>query len=159
MLWAPINPGRSIPWTKIPGLGWIYKSLASNYLSLTKNEAILERLREISADPKGSFPVRGACRRFPLSTYIKKKMRGRIDAFVADELHEYNNNSGQGDAMAEIFGVSKQFVGMTATLINGYSSGIFHLLYRLVPGLMRKDGKSYCRFWTPKIQKGQHHEK
>ena len=45
--------------------------------------------------------------------------------------------------MAEIFSVSKRFVGMTATLINGYSSGIFHLLYRLVPGLMRKDGKSY----------------
>ena len=145
MLWAPINPGRNIPWTKIPDFGWVYKSLAANYLSLTKNEAILERLREIAADPKGSFPVRGACRRFPLSTYIKKKMRGRIDAFVADELHEYNNNSGQGDAMAEIFGVSKQFVGMTATLINGYSSGIFHLLYRLVPGLMRKDGKSYRR--------------
>lgn len=62
---------------------------------------------------------------------------------LADELHEYNNNSGQGDAMAEIFSVSKRFVGMTATLINGYSSGIFHLLYRLVPGLMRKDGKSY----------------
>ena len=32
---------------------------------------------------------------------------------------------------------------MTATLINGYSSGIFHLLYRLVPGLMRKDDKPY----------------
>ena len=32
---------------------------------------------------------------------------------------------------------------MTATLINGYSSGIFHLLYRLTPGLMLKDGKSY----------------
>ena len=32
---------------------------------------------------------------------------------------------------------------MTATLINGYSSGIFHLLYRIVPGLMLKDGKQY----------------
>ena len=72
-------------------------------------------------------------------------MKGRIDAFLADELHQYNNNSGQGDAMAEIFSVSRQFVGMTATLINGYSSGIFHLLYRLAPGLMRKDGKSYRR--------------
>lgn len=32
---------------------------------------------------------------------------------------------------------------MTATLINGYSSGIFHLLYRIVPRLMQKDGKSH----------------
>ena len=47
--------------------------------------------------------------------------------------------------MAEIFGTAKRFVGMTATLINGYSSGIFHLLYRLVPGLMRKDGKIFTR--------------
>ena len=51
--------------------------------------------------------------------------------------------SGQGDAMAELYGASRLFVGMTATLINGYSSGIFHLLYRIVPGLMCKDGKSY----------------
>ena len=143
MLWGPVNPGRNIPWAKISDFGWVYKPFAANYLSLTKNETVSERLREISENPQGSFPVRGACRRFPLSTYIKKKMKGRIDGFVADELHEYNNNSGQGDAMAEIFSVSKQFVGMTATLINGYSSGIFHLLYRLVPGLMRKDGKSY----------------
>jgi hypothetical protein len=34
---------------------------------------------------------------------------------------------------------------MTATLINGYSSGIFHLLYRVVPHLMQKDGKGYER--------------
>ena len=143
MLWAAVNPSRNILWAKIPDFGWVYKSLAANYFPLTKNEAIQERLWEIAQNPQSSFPIRGACRRFPLSTYIKRKMRGRIDTFVADELHEYNNNSGQGDAMAEIFGASKQFVGMTATLINGYSSGIFHLLYRLVPGLMRKDGKSY----------------
>ena len=62
---------------------------------------------------------------------------------LCDELHEYNNDSGQGDAMAELYGISRKFIGMTATLINGYSSGIFHLLYRIVPGLMQKDGKSH----------------
>lgn len=45
--------------------------------------------------------------------------------------------------MAELYGTAKLFVGMTATLINGYSSGIFHLLYRIVPGLMLKDDKRY----------------
>ncbi|MFR8333597.1 MAG: hypothetical protein ACLU9S_15600 [Oscillospiraceae bacterium] len=71
-------------------------------------------------------------------------MRGRIGEFPRRcELHEYNNASGQGDAMAELYRASRLFVGMTATLINGYSSGIFHLLYRIVPGLMCKDGKSY----------------
>ena len=45
--------------------------------------------------------------------------------------------------MAELYGTAKLFVGMTATLINGYSSGIFHLLYRIVPGLMLRDDKLY----------------
>ena len=82
----------------------------------------------------------GAIRSVPIS---RKKLRGKISGFLCDELHEYNNASGQGDAMAELYGASKLFVGMTATLINGYSSGIFHLLYRIVPGLMLKDDKRY----------------
>jgi len=143
MLWAPVAPDRNIPWTKISGFGWVYKPFADNYKSRTENAWVLDKLKQIAQNPEGRFPVKGACRRFPLSTYIKKKMRGRIGGFLADELHEYNNNSGQGDAMAEIFGSCRQFVGMTATLINGYSSGIFYLLYRLVPGLMQKDGKNY----------------
>ena len=40
MLWAPVNPGRDIPWTKIPDFGWIYKQFAASYLSLTKTEAV-----------------------------------------------------------------------------------------------------------------------
>ncbi len=70
-------------------------------------------------------------------------MKGKIDGLIIDELHNYNNNSGQGDAMGELFQAAKRVVGMTATLINGYSSGIFHLLYRISPNLMLKDGKSY----------------
>ena len=45
--------------------------------------------------------------------------------------------------MAELYGTAKKVVGMTATLINGYSSGIFHLLYRICPAQMRKDNKRY----------------
>ena len=70
-------------------------------------------------------------------------MKGKIDGLIIDELHNYNNNSGQGDAMGELFQAAKKVVGMTATLINGYSSGIFHLLYRISPSLMLKDGKRY----------------
>ena len=144
-LWSTVNPGREIKWAKIADYGWVYRKMASQHRSKTKNQRVLARLEEIEAHPDGYEPVRGACRRYALSTYIKKKYRGRIDGFLCDELHEYNNDSGQGDAMAELFGVSRLFVGMTATLINGYSSGIFHLLYRLTPGLMQKDGKSYYK--------------
>ena len=143
VLWAPVNPEKQTPWVRVGGYGWVYRERADAHMKRTKNAAVLDQLWKIAENPDGYFPVNGAYRRYPLSTYIKKKLRGRIDGFLADELHEYNNASGQGDAMAEIFGAAKQFVGMTATLINGYSSGIFHLLYRVVPGLMLKDGKRY----------------
>lgn len=145
VLWAPVTPGRQTAWVKIGGYGWVYRDQAFRHMARTKNAAVLDQLQKIAENPAGYFPAKGAVRRYPLSTYIKKKLRGRIDALLADELHEYNNASGQGDAMAEIYGAAKQFVGMTATLINGYSSGIFHLLYRIVSGLMLKDGKSYRR--------------
>lgn len=145
LLWAPVNPGRKIPWVKIGEYGWVYRHGASAHLKRTKNESVKDQLMQIMENPEGYFPVKGAHRRYPISTYIKKKLHGRIGGLLCDELHEYNNASGQGDAMAELYGAAKQFVGMTATLINGYSSGIFHLLYRIVPGLMLKDGKGYRR--------------
>lgn len=145
VLWAPVIPGRQYPWVKLGEYGWVYREQAKAHLDRTKSEVLLEQLTALAEKPDVWYPIRGAQRRYPLSTYIKKKMRGRIGGALCDELHEYNNASGQGDAMAEVFGAAKQFVGMTATLINGYSSGIFHLLYRIVPSLMRKDGKSYRR--------------
>ena len=142
-LWSAVNPDRQMEWVKIGEYGWVHRYGAEAHLKRTKNARVVDQLAQITQDPEGYYPIRGAQRRYPLSTYIKKKLRGRIDSFLCDELHEYNNASGQGDAMAELYGASKLFVGMTATLINGYSSGIFHLLYRIVPGLMLKDGKRY----------------
>jgi uncharacterized C2H2 Zn-finger protein len=40
MLWAPVVPGRNIPWTKITDFGWICKEWASVYLIRTKNTAV-----------------------------------------------------------------------------------------------------------------------
>ena len=142
-LWSAVNPDRRMEWVKIGEYGWVHRYGAEAHLQRTKNAHVCDQLAQIAQDPDGYYPVRGAQRRYPLSTYIKKKLHGRIGSVLCDELHEYNNASGQGDAMAELYGASKLFVGMTATLINGYSSGIFHLLYRIVPGLMLKDGKQY----------------
>ena len=142
-LWSAVNPDRRMEWVKIGEYGWVHRYGAEAHLQRTKNAHVCDQLAQIAQDPDGYYPVRGAQRRYPLSTYINKKLHGRIGSFLCDELHEYNNASGQGDAMAELYGASKLFVGMTATLINGYSSGIFHLLYRIVPGLMLKDGKQY----------------
>ena len=142
-LWTTTNPDEQSNWVKIGGYGWVYRYLAWEHYEKTKNEAVIEKLHEIETHPDAPYRTVGACRRYPLSSYIKRKYKGRIDCLIADELHQYNNDSGQGDAMGEIYAAARKFIGMTATLINGYASGIFHLLYRTVPDLMLRDGKPY----------------
>lgn len=145
-LWSTLNPdawSRQTTWAKIGDYGFVYRPLISEHLEKARSAAQLQKLREIANDPDTAFPARGANRAYPLSSYIKHKYKGRIYGLIVDELHQYNNKSGQGDAMAELYDTAKKVVGMTATLINGYSSGIFYLLYRIVPSLMKKDGKDY----------------
>lgn len=140
-LWTALNPSiQNHEWVKIGDYGFVYRKLAHQHLPKVKNPAVEKHLHEIIG---GVFRMRGALRKYPLSTYIKSKYKGRIDGLILDELHQYNNNSGQGDAMNDLYGAAKKVIGMTATLINGYSSGIFYLLYRIMPLLMQQDGKEY----------------
>ena len=144
LLWSALTPERQSEWVKVSDLGFVHRKMAYQYLEpLAKKPALLDEIQNIVDNPDGHYPNTGAYRKFPLSTYIKRHMKGKIDGLIIDELHNYNNNSGQGDAMGELFQTARKVVGMTATLINGYSSGIFHLLYRISPDLMVKDGKSY----------------
>jgi superfamily II DNA or RNA helicase len=144
LLWSALTPEQQSEWVKVSDLGFVHRKLAYQYLEpVAKKPALYDEIHAIVENPDGYYPNTGAYRRFPLSTYIKRHMKGKIDGLIVDELHNYNNNSGQGDAMGELFQTARKVVGMTATLINGYSSGIFHLLYRISPSLMLKDGKSY----------------
>ena len=141
-LWAPAC-GGALPngWVKVGGFGYVYLPQRTHYIPLIKNSSVCKKLEDLA---ESRIPQRSASpRRYPLSTYIRKKMRGRIDALIADELHQYNNDSGQGDAMGEIASTARKVVGMTATLINGYATGIFYLLYRLFPYYMQLDDKAY----------------
>ncbi len=144
LLWTVLLPEQQSEWVKVSKFGFIHRRHARDYLEgLSKKPAVHDAVQAVVDDPDGCFPNTGAYRRFPLSTYIKRHMKGKIDGLIVDELHNYNNNSGQGDAMGELFQAARKVIGMTATLINGYSSGIFHLLYRISPNLMLKDGKHY----------------
>ena len=88
------------------------------------------------------FIAKGAYNRYSMSDYISERFKS-IDGVILDELHQFKGDSGQGDAMETLVGCSKKVIGMTATLINGYSSGLFYLLYRIVPHLMKIDNKDY----------------
>lgn len=47
-------------------------------------------------------------------------------------------STGQGNSLAQMVSMSKKIVGLTGTLLNGYASSIFYILYRLNPTLMNK---------------------
>ncbi len=146
LLWSAINPNDKKlshnKWVKIGNYGFIYRDFAVRHLEATKDLKVLAKLQEIIDNPSQVFTARGAYVRYSMSDYISERFK-QIDGVILDELHQFKGDSGQGDAMETLVGCSKKVIGMTATLINGYSSGLFYLLYRIVPHLMQVDNKEY----------------
>ncbi len=144
-LWTAINPDRTTgEWIKLGEYGFIHRHMAAEHFDKVPNAVTKDKLRKIADDPDGYYPTAGARRAYPLSSYIKNHCKGLVDGLIIDELHQYALNSGQGDAMNDLVQAARKVVGMTATLINGYSSGIFYLLFRLCAPLMKKDGRDYA---------------
>lgn len=152
VLWTAINPEdrkrRHNDWVKISEYGFLYRDkiqecILGNLDDENPNEALIERLEEIAMFPEIYLPIKAAYRKYGLSTYIKKKMKRAYDYFILDELQQYKGDTGQGYAMAEIVKASRKIIGATGTLINGYSQGIFYLLYRCFPRFLRQDNKEY----------------
>ena len=145
-LWEMLNPDDLSPkrneWVRIGGYGYVHRWFAAEALIGCKNKEHLAKIEEVCRNPNGVYPARGAYDRYPLSTYIKRKVR-RIDALIVDELHQYSGESAQGQSMAELAGIADKVIGMTATLVNGYAKGIFFLLFRLKSHLMLLDGQDY----------------
>ena len=80
-------------------------------------------------------------RRFPLATYLKNKYPGYFDLLISDECHEYKGAStAQGVALDHLGKASRQILALTGTLLGGYSSNLFYLLFRISPDI-RKDFK------------------
>ena len=144
VLWTATTAEEQSEWVRISHLGYVHRRFAYLARDACKTAAAKKQLAALLREPDRFMAARGACRRFPLSTYIKNRYRGKIDGLIADELHQFSADSGQGDAMGELFAAAKKCIGMTATLINGYASGIFYLLYRMCAYRMEQDGQSYA---------------
>ena len=77
--------------------------------------------------------------RYPLADYIKHRMKGFFDLLIGDEVHEFKGRgSAQGIAAGILADVCGKSLSLTGTLLGGYSSTIFHLLYRS----RRRSGRS-----------------
>lgn len=71
-------------------------------------------------------------RRYSLAEYIKKRYKKYLDLLILDECHEYKaRGSAQGFAVAALASASKRVLAMTGTLLGGYATSLFYLLYRL----------------------------
>lgn len=93
-LWSALNPDawrRQKKWAKIGDYGFVYRPLVYEHFKKAGGEGQLQKLYEIQDHPDACFPARGAYRAYALSSYIKRKYKGKIYGLIVDELHEYRD--------------------------------------------------------------------
>ncbi len=75
-------------------------------------------------------------RRYPLADYIARRMPGYFDLLLIDEQHEYKaRGSAQGLAAGTLAEACRAVLTLTGTLMGGYSSTLFYLLWRFSPAV------------------------
>ena len=87
-------------------------------------------------------------RRYPLADYVKHRMKGFFDLLIGDEVHEYKGRgSAQGIAAGVLADSCGKSLSLTGTLTGGYSSTLFHLLYRFSPEIRAEFARSEEGRW------------
>ena len=87
-------------------------------------------------------------KRYPLADYVKHHMRGFFDLLIGDEVHEFKSRgSAQGIAAGVLADACGRSLSLTGTLLGGYASTIFHLLYRFSPEIRTEFGRSDEHRW------------
>ena len=92
---------------------------------------------------------RSGPRRYQLADYVKHRMRRFFDLLVSDEVHEYKGRgSAQGIAAGVLADACGRSLSLSGTLMGGYASTLFHLLYRFSPEIRAEFGRSEERRWV-----------
>ena len=87
-------------------------------------------------------------KRYPLADYVKHHLRGFFDLLVSDEVHEYKGRgSAQGIAAGILADACGKSLSLSGTLMGGYSSTLFHLLYRFSPEIRSEFGRGEESRW------------
>ena len=96
-------------------------------------------------------------RRYPLADYVKHRMKNCFGLLIGDEVHEFK---GRGAAQGIAAGVLADACGksftLTGTLTGGYSSTLFHLLYRFSPEIRTEFGRSDEHCWIQRYGFEEH---
>ena len=79
--------------------------------------------------------------------FIKRYLPNQFfDLLVVDEGHEYKNaGSAQGQAMGVLCNKVRKVLLLTGTLMGGYASDLFYLLFRIMPRRMIDDDFGYSQ--------------
>lgn len=75
--------------------------------------------------------------------FIKSKMKNCFDLLIADEVHQFKNESGQGYAFGTLASACRYVLCLTGTLAGGYASDVYHLLFRTHPQVMIEDNNKW----------------
>ena len=95
--------------------------------------------------------------RYPLSDYVKHRMKGFFDLLIGDEVQEYKGRgSAQGIAAGVLADVCGKSLSLSGTLMGGYSSTLFHLLYRFSPDIRTEFGRSDEHRWIQRYGFEEH---
>ena len=87
-------------------------------------------------------------KRYPLADYVKHHLRGFFDLLIGDECHEYKGRgSAQGIAAGILADACGKSLSLSGTLMGGYSSTLFHLLYRFSPEIRTEFGRGEESRW------------
>ena len=91
---------------------------------------------------------RSGPKRYPLADHVKLRSKGSFDLLVGDEVHEYEGRgAAQGIAAGVLADACGKSLRLSGTLIEGYSSTLFHLLYRFSPEIRGEFGRSEEGRW------------
>ena len=113
------------------------------YMDLNRRKQVCPRCVSPLWQADGS-----SLRRYPLADYVKHRMKGFFDLLVTDEVHEYKGRgSAQGIAAGILADVCGKSLSLTGTMMGGYSSTLFHLLYRFSPEIRTEFGRSEEHRW------------
>ena len=95
--------------------------------------------------------------RYPLADYVKHRMRGFFDLLIGDEIHEFKSRGSAQDIAAGILAdVCGRSLSLSGTLMGGYASTLFHLLYTFSPAIRTEFGRSDEHRWIQRYGFEEH---
>jgi hypothetical protein len=75
--------------------------------------------------------------------YIGRYLKGWWTYSIADEVHELNGDTAQGNGLAVLARAAEKTIAMTGTIMGGYADDIYRVLYRMDGPRMARDGLAW----------------